>query len=87
MTSSQNTSQPKSKLLIQIELWKKYMRGNTTELKKKYTKKYICIIIGWDYALLHALNIMDKKDCKMDCIFSMEYVLELWPMMQNKLLI
>ena len=28
----------------------------------KNLKKYICIIIGWDYALLHALNIMDKKD-------------------------
>ena len=62
------------------------MRGNTKELK--FLKNIsICIIIGWDYALLHVLNIMDKKNGKMDCIISMQDVLELWPMMQNKLLI
>jgi len=52
------------------------MRGNTKELKIK-KKKNICIIIGWDYALLHALNIMDKKDGKMYCIISMQDALEL----------
>ena len=41
----------------------------------------------WGYALLHALNIMDKKDGKMYCIISMQDALELWPMMQNKLLL
>jgi len=34
VASSQNIPQPKSKLLIQIELWKKYMRGITKEFKK-----------------------------------------------------
>ena len=41
----------------------------------------------WNYALLHALHIMDKKDGKMYCIISMQDALELWPVMQNKLLI
>ena len=41
----------------------------------------------WDYALLRALNIVDKKDDKMDCIISMQDALELCPIMQNKLLI
>ena len=76
VASSQNTSQPKTKLLIKIELWK-----NIWEETQKNLKKYICIIIGWDYALLHALNIMDKKGGKMDCIISMQDALELWPMM------
>jgi hypothetical protein len=57
------------------------MRGNTRD--QKITQKYICIFIGWDYALLHPLNIMDKRKGKMDCIISMQDALELWPIMQN----
>ena len=82
---SQNISQPKTKLLIQIELWKIYERKH--KRIKNTKKKYICIIIGWDYALLHALNIMDKKNGTMDCIISIQDALELWPVMQNKLLL